>query len=176
MDPRIPEDAQINPLWVRRCRLLLLGSWLACLITTLLVPCTNSEVTPFAGPVIFLLGLATIAYGMVARARQVAWLGLAHCLICGLFVGLVNAFGWGPKQAMLPFFLLGLAWTVAAGIYAHELRRRLPLYQPWQCQRCGYPLFGLSRARCPECGEPFTPAQLADPRLARAPEPPDPRP
>jgi hypothetical protein len=161
------DKSQARMRHVRSCRRLMLAGWLTCLVTTLLVPCTNAEVTPFAGPIILLLGLGLIGCGVKARAWQVAGLGAAQCMVCVLFVGLVNLFHWDPKQCAGPLLALGFAWVVLAGLFTYKLWRRLPLYEIWQCQQCGYPLFGLSQGRCPECGEAFRPAQLADPRLVR---------
>lgn len=170
-----PNESPDLPPWTRLCRHLLLGSWLVCLLTALLVPCTNAEVTPFAGPVIFSLGLIMIAIGLRRRVWLVVWAGLGHCGICGVFVGLVWIAHLGPTQAVPPFLLLGMAYCVLTGIYMVRARKRLPLWQPWQCRRCGYPLIGLSKPRCPECGQPFPSAQLASLVPPAATESPDPR-
>ncbi len=60
---------------------------------------------------------------------------------------------WGLQalySAVAPVLLLSLAVMV---------RRRLwPIYPLEQCAKCGYDLRGLPEPRCPECGEPFGPA------------------
>ncbi len=59
-----------------------------------------------------------------------------------------------------PFTLLMLL-LFAAGTW-----RWLPWCQRWRrkraglCTRCGYNVYGLTEARCPECGEPFGEARL----------------
>jgi hypothetical protein len=147
-------------LFVAQCVLLVLG-WLACLVGWLLIFPT-AETVIGSGPVIFGLGVAIIIVGAVLRHVLSILIGAGHCAVCLLFVVLVNIFDWSPSQAHVPFLILGIIYVVAlvpVHIWAWHMR---PRYRsPWECQVCGYTLYGLHDPRCPECGTAFDPGRLA---------------
>ncbi|UCG17631.1 MAG: hypothetical protein JSV19_06290, partial [Phycisphaerales bacterium] len=45
----------------------------------------------------------------------------------------------------------------------HVRNRYWPVHEPGRCRVCDYDLRGLPEPRCPECGSPFDPADVAQP-------------
>jgi hypothetical protein len=146
---------------VRLCRLLLLGGWIACAAATV-ADLFEARYTAICGPVILLLGLALLLCGCLVRNGLTIVTGISHCGVCLLFFGLVRLLHWGPDSAQVPFFWMGLLYSAFAAWLTRKTYRTLVAYKPWQCQHCGYVLFGLSEPRCPECGRPFSPTQMTD--------------
>lgn len=154
-------DASPSPRTVRLCRFVLLLSWTICAAATV-VDLAGAPYTALCGLIILPLGLVLLVQGLVTRGTLVIVLGATHSGICLLFLGLVKMLHWHPDDAQRPFFWMGLAYCAATAYPTLLARKRLPLYAPWQCQQCGYPLFGLSEPRCPECGQTFDPATMAN--------------
>lgn len=151
-------------------RLLLVLSWLTCLVAWLLIFLT-AETVLGSGPILFCLGLAIIVLGMILKHPISALIGVAHCLMCVIFLGLVNLLDWSPHQAQVPFLIMGALYMIGMVFPGFVALRKLPKSRsPWECQTCGYLLYGLSQPRCPECGTGFDPNLLAE--LTRFPEPP----
>jgi hypothetical protein len=50
----------------------------------------------------------------LSRDRWFVGVGVSHCAICVLFLFLVNAFHWGPREARFPFAVMGALYTLAA--------------------------------------------------------------
>ena len=100
-------------------------------------------------------------------------MGAMHVGVAVLFFALVNLLDWSPGEALMPFLSMGagfLMLTLPLGIVT--FLSPPATFRPWQCQQCGYPLFGLSGSTCPECGGMFDPARVAaaaeaDPAAAR---------
>lgn len=75
------------------------------------------------------------------------------------------AFGapFNPYAHLAEFVACVLVVGVACALTARA-RRLFPISarRPAQgrCRRCGYLLYGLPEPRCPECGEPFDPAEV----------------
>jgi|GEM_PF-2710941 len=118
-----------------------------------------------------------------------AWLailvipGLAlFCLIGAVvagFVGTLRALLLGVRFLLIPVTTLiyaplsfissldialglGLLYSAATAaplylLFKNHFAKRPP---PWLCQDCGYPLLGLDRPLCPECGRPFDPGRV----------------
>jgi hypothetical protein len=143
-------------------RVLLVLGWLACVVGWLLVIPT-AETVIGSGPVILILALSTIIVGLILRHYRGVIAGAADCGVCVLFFILVVALRWSPRDAHQPFLIMGFLY-VAVRTPLTILAWRLPPQgrPPWQCQICGYNLFGLSEPRCPECGAGFDPARLAE--------------
>ena len=136
--------------------------WTACAIALLLIVIKDVESVIFTGPVIAFLGVIMISLGCTGRYRPILYLGAANCAICILFFGLVQWLSWSPRQADLPFTIMGLLYTLASLYILILSTRRAPIERvnPWQCSGCGYLLYGLQDPRCPECGTSFNPSLL----------------
>ena len=63
------------------------------------------------GPILFTLGVLALLGGAFNRERWPVVLGAGHCGVCVLFLLLVNAFHWSPRDAKLPFVVMGAAYT-----------------------------------------------------------------
>ena len=84
------------------------------------------------------------------------WPGVTHCAVCLLFTALVETFNWSPRQAELPFTVMGAGYVLASFPFTRWIYRNAPQTRPpWECRQCGYLLFGLTSPRCPECGTSF---------------------
>jgi len=88
-------------------------------------------------------------------------IGAAHVGLTLVFFFSVQINNWGPGQAELPFTVMGATYlaviTPATWIAWYK---RPPGFALWQCQDCGYPLVGLEKPRCPECGRAFDPRSV----------------
>jgi hypothetical protein len=89
------------------CRLAGALAWAAAAVTQVLIVTVDVESVVVMGPVIFLLGVATIVSSRRSRYPRAAWLGVAHVGVCVLFVALVNVFDWSPRDAEWPFGIMG---------------------------------------------------------------------
>ncbi len=131
-------------------------AWLVCVGTWVLIAFVDVESVLVAGPIILLLGILLVVLGYLRQYRWAFRLGVAHIAVTWLFFGLVNLLEWSPRQAVLPFTIIGLAYLAfVTPLTWLAWRQRPPVFEPWQCQACGYPLFGLAHPNCPECGRPF---------------------
>lgn len=87
-------------------------------------------------------GLVNILVRDLGGTRLVPW-------VVPVGVVLVDAVFWGAGFAILSGFVF--------------VRMRFwPVYPPGHCQRCGYDLFGLESARCPECGTAFVSKKIIE--------------
>lgn len=119
---------------------------------------------------IYLLG----AFGGLAAVGvfgwfTIRWLPLAPAVKEWLFSGL------SPLLLMCPVLILSIvvAWLFRSRI-RWALRRELAQAGVPICIECGYDLRGLSRPRCPECGEPFDATLLGEPGRVRSADHPGP--
>ncbi len=93
---------------------------------------------------------ATIALGCI---------GTVNVLVRG--AGNVRLVPWYIPVGVLSVCAVFCAATFAVLSGLVLLRMRYwPVYRRGCCQACGYDLFGLQDARCPECGTPFSPDLL----------------
>jgi hypothetical protein len=154
-----PEAMRLSR-WVGWARRLMVMSWLCCAVAWLLI-FHNVRTVCWTGPIILLLGLLLSLIARCQSYRGAVAIGVCHCAVCLLFFGLVRILNWSPDQATFPFAVMGgtyVAATLAAVIWAW---RHAPVIRlPWECERCGYLLYGLTAPRCPECGTAFDPAKL----------------
>ncbi|MGE5608011.1 MAG: hypothetical protein ACM359_02050 [Bacillota bacterium] len=152
----------------------LLGLGILCtLCAWLAIPLIDVESVLISGPVLTIIGLTTILYGMRHGYHQVAAVGAGHVAICILFASLVNILSWGPNAAREPFMLMGAIYTMLMAPLSWLVGRAVPeLRQFGACTHCGYLLYGLREPRCPECGQPFDPSWL--PKLTSPPGTPPP--
>lgn len=147
----------------RLARSAIVAGWVLSAATVLIIAAIDVEVVVFTGPFIFLCGLG----GTWWSARQADRLGLALALaqvaVSVLFFMLVVTLQWGPSTARFPFMVMGLAFVLFTAAPTWLLMRRpLPL-DPASCETCGYLLYGLTEARCPECGTAFDPTRVTQP-------------
>lgn len=140
---------------------LLIADLLICLTALGLILGADVRTVLITGPLLSIVGLITTVVAHRARYRTAVFIGAAHCAICVLFVALVNLFQWSPDRAVRPFEVMGTVFTAAVGAATWFALRHPPRFvEPWTCIGCGYLLYGLTEARCPECGRPFEPAMF----------------
>lgn len=133
--------------------------WAACAVALLLIVFYDVKSVVVTGPIIAVIGIASVPLGIRGKYAWALLVGVANCAICLLFWMLVLTLDWSPQDAHVPFAVMGLAYTLATLPLAIRATRRAPAsVSPWICVRCGYLLYGLSEPRCPECGTPFDPA------------------
>lgn len=138
------------------------ASWCVIAATELLIVFYDVEIVIFAGPIICAIALAGIILAIRGKYPPLALLGTAHIAVSLLFVGLVNTLSWSPSEAERPFAVMGGVYALGSFAWTWQLARRAPrVRDPGRCANCGYLLFGLSVPRCPECGQPFDPAETA---------------
>ena len=108
---------------VRACAVLAAAT---CVAATALIAFASVESVLATGPVLFVVGLLMVV-GAFKQDDLFGWvLGLCHCFVCALFLGLVHALGWGPDDAAGPFLAMRIAYTpvAVAATLAFLLRRR----------------------------------------------------
>ena len=134
-----------------------------CVIGWILIPTVDVESVVITGPVLFVLGFGLMVTIWIGGARWTALVAAGHMCVCVLFFTLVNVLRWSPDDAHTPFMIMGGVYTllivpatVAACMHWPRVR------QPWECQKCGYPLVNLDTEPCPECGQPFEPVVVRD--------------
>lgn len=114
--------------------------------------------------VLYLIALAMLCWPWTSYALAVRLsLAAAIALVC---VGTINVFvrdlgdmrrvPWVFPVGTVSVFVVfcAVAFVVLSGLVFVRMRF-WPVYPPGHCERCGYDLFGLQGARCPECGTPF---------------------
>jgi hypothetical protein len=82
-----------------------------------------------------------------------------HPIWAQVFPGSIYVYsvGWGLPGARLPLWaMLAVALAYPAYCAAAPRMRRFSRRVERRCEACGYPLVGLSSARCPECGVTFS--------------------
>jgi len=75
----------------------------------------HTETVIASGPVIALLGIWLIIQGFKRHQRLRLILGGLHCMICALFLVMVNLWHWSPRDAHLPFLAMSVIHTLIAG-------------------------------------------------------------
>jgi hypothetical protein len=76
----------------------------------------ETETVIGSGAALAAAGAGLFAVSVRLRCRLTMILGLAHCGLCALFVGLVNGLGWGPGPSTVPFLVMGGIYNVAVNI------------------------------------------------------------
>jgi hypothetical protein len=88
------------------------AAYAVCVLAVVLIAAVHVESVLFTGPALSATGLLTVIAGVFKRDRVASFVGTCHCAICLLFVGLVNALHWSPRDARTPFLLMGIAYTI----------------------------------------------------------------
>ncbi len=146
----------------RTARVLLVSSWLTCFVGALLIPTVDIESIILTGPILSVLGSATLVAGLVAERRRTSLVGSGHICLCLFMFLLIAGMGWSQRQAYYPALAIASAYVLlAAPLTIWALAEPAGYTNPWVCVRCGYLLRGLTEPRCPECGAPFDPKLLA---------------
>ena len=154
--------------WRRILRVLLLANVVGTVVAYV-VMLEEVETVIVSGPLLFLAGAITLFIARTLKYALGIAVGGAQIGICLLFVSLVNILRWGPSAAEGPFKLMSILYMAGALPAAVAAALRIPDDPMFgRCEQCGYRLYGLTAARCPECGRGFDPALL--PALARGPE------
>jgi len=103
--------------------------------------------------------LVLVIVGLIARYRWAWAIGLAHAAPPFAMFGLVAFFNMGPLRAQPAFFRADAVFLVVMLPVSIIGCHRGPGIRAFRhrglCRTCGYPLHGLTEARCPECGTPF---------------------
>jgi hypothetical protein len=108
-----PPPPAASRVWHRILTICLPAAYGCCVLALILIATVTVESVLFTGPTLFAAGLLTVVAGLFARRRVAAVVGACHCAICLLFVGLVNALHWGPRDAQTPFMLMGTVYSIA---------------------------------------------------------------
>ena len=89
----------------------------------------DTETVVVSGSLLLPAGVGLFVFSLRMKFRPGMALGLAHCALPALFVGLVNGLGWGPQTAHVPFLVMGAIYNVAVSIpgtaWAYVRLRRL---------------------------------------------------
>jgi hypothetical protein len=109
-------------VWRRILSICLPGAFGVCIVAVALIAAVDVESVLFTGPALFTAGLLTVLAGVFVRDRFACIVGACHCAICLLFVGLVNALHWSPRDAHTPFLVMGVLYTIVM---------LLPSYLAW---------------------------------------------
>lgn len=92
-------------------------SIIVCIVAATLIAFVDVESVMGSGPVLALFGIVLLVAGLVKRKKLRAILGGLHCMVCALFVVMVNLWNWGPADADAPFLVMGVVHTlVTAGV------------------------------------------------------------
>jgi hypothetical protein len=106
------------PSLMGRRRVLRITGWLsiATLVIGTIACIIEVESVIASGPAISVIGLIMVIYGLSRRPKALWVPGLAHLLISGLFVGLVNGLNWSPRRAQVPFSVMSVIYTIGMTI------------------------------------------------------------
>lgn len=109
-----------------------------------------------SGPVTLFYGAGLLVISGICRHWFALVIASSYVFIPILFTMLVLMFNWSPDDAEVPFSIMGgiyffllLVSSIIAIVYSPKA------FGADQCQRCGYPLIGLTSRHCPECGSGF---------------------
>jgi hypothetical protein len=114
--PVIPLDyaPRVSPkaIWLH-AKFWIPASWAVALIAWLLIAFVDVESVLITAPVLVACGLFIFISGSVRRDSWWLCLGICHCAICLLLVGLVNVLHWSPQEAHHPFLWIGGLYVTA---------------------------------------------------------------
>lgn len=134
----------------------------AFLTVTTVIACLASYVTLIifdvqsvlvTGPVLLVLGIILLVWA--AKQDHHGGVRLGYFIIVSLICLLLLTWiaDWKPSDARAPLLALGAIFVIATFVLSNRSFAQAPKrYKAWQCQQCGYPLYGLQSAKCPECG------------------------
>ncbi len=140
--------------------LLTIGTVLACLCGYA-IQLYNIESVLISVPLIAIL--AGILWAVAAKYRHSPGLRIAYFILLFIFCMTLLTWiaNWGPHDAREPFAFLGAAFVLTLFVLSNRSFANAPnRYKDWQCQECGYPLYGLTATHCPECGNDLDPILL----------------
>ena len=102
----------------RRTLVLLIVAWSVCAGAWLAVVTYDVESVLVTGPVIAALGVTLSVVGLRAprRSALLPVIGAAHLAICLLCFGLVQWLSWSPREALIPFGVLGGIHVAVTGV------------------------------------------------------------
>ena len=126
---------------------------LACLAAYLTALLRSVESVLGTGPAIAVL--AGVLWAMAAKHHHPPGIRIAYFILTFLFslTLLTWIADWAPNEAYVPFVVLGSGFIVTVLVLSNRSFGNAPnRYEEWQCLNCGYPLYGLTTNRCPECG------------------------
>jgi hypothetical protein len=98
------------------------AAYAVCVLAVVLIAAWTAGSVLFTGPALFAAGLLIVNATVNRRDRLAGVVGACHCAICLLFVGLVNALHWSPRDARAPFLVMGTLYTIVM---------LLPTYLAW---------------------------------------------
>lgn len=131
------------------------------LIGTCLILFIDVESVVVTGPIEAVLGSLTLGFAIAYRHSAGMILGVSMIGISLLFFLLVLTLGWSPSDAEMPFSIMSGFYLLFSLPLAGYVLYRPPISrQEWQCQRCGYPIVGLTQPTCPECGSAIDPTLI----------------
>ena len=156
---------------------LLLTGWLVLIILSFLAEpfYLKSPIRPDRTNVVADLLIAvgvTVGSWHAARFSRVLPLFFIFGCLAGALVVLSHQPSWWVLRTMdlgiTPLVGYGVYWFgiivllgMASRLVAHARHVRMDRSTPANtCVKCGYLLYGLPEPRCPECGEPFEPANV----------------
>jgi len=134
-----------------------------CLVCTLsMMPLANPFLAVISGPVILAFGMLLVRYGNNTSYPGASKIGVFQCLSCLMFIILSWLTSKSYDMTLLLCFLIIVYLIIlfVASMLAWVNHPWLSKYKRFECQHCGYLLFGLKTPRCPECGTEFDPSLL----------------
>jgi hypothetical protein len=99
--------------WVLAAQLALLLSAADVAVGLALIALVDAETVLATAPILFAAGLVLLVASWRVELLLTTMLGLTHCAICLFFTTLVNVRNWSPREATLPFTVMGGAYLVA---------------------------------------------------------------
>lgn len=140
---------------------LIIFSVLFCLAAYLSIFLIDIEIAAGSGPIIGVLGLVIMGFAKKYNHPPGTRMGYTMVsFVIGLTL-LIWIAGWSPSEAYIPFGVLGTGFVIAMFVLSNRSFATAPKrFQDWNCQQCGYPIYGLTTPRCPECGNAIDPAML----------------
>ncbi len=126
---------------------------ITCLASYVAIIVYGVESVLGTGPIIFTLGVVVLHLG--TKHRHPPGIRFGYFIILSVFCLLLLVWiaDWGPRDARTPLLILGAIFVVSVFVLSNRSFASAPnYYKEWQCQQCGYPLYGLQSLHCPECG------------------------
>lgn len=127
-----------------------------------LVHFVDIETVLYTGPAISVFG--SIVFGFAIKHDHKQGVRLSVWMVgFTIFLTVLTASAeWGPQDAKVPFAFLGSVFVITCLVLSNRTFKHAPrCYEDWQCQHCGYPIYGLSTNQCPECGTEADAAMFA---------------
>jgi len=139
---------------------LVLGA-VSVVIAYLCIIFIDVETVLGTGPAIAIMGLIVIGFATRYKHKSGMIDGISLVTIVVLTTAITWLLDWSPGEAKAPFLIIGGTYLLAQmGILITVFLNPPVLREEWQCVDCGYPIYGLQSAQCPECGSVIHPALL----------------